>query len=520
MKHLLSLATIAVVTLFLNGCKQEQEIELERTQPVANIDPHRIPREQAIAELNSLLDVIDADNITRGGAPRRIKEVIPVLADNCLETTRMSEDEAAAAIDTLLYLVNFEDENGYAVLSATEYLAPILAVTDSGSTDPKDWLTSEIAGYIWDFDCCVLDDDNEDKGDDEEDDPKIAFPILPKDSLINLNPEIGGSSAGYPDVTRAATVDGGNHEFEFVRRTIYDYCEFIMIDRQEDLGNGGGGNSGGGNSGGGNSGSGNSGGGNNGNTDPAPDPAEWRTLAQVQPMLQTIWNQKYPFNMYCPSKNNADTEYMGHAPAGCVAVALGQIIAYNRYPEKIENRTYDWDQIATTTIYSSLAAQSEVARLLATIGSSKYLKLSYGTNSSGGTADNAYETLKNLGYKHPHKYCGYKESTILTFLDSDRPFYIGAKSPKKYSYDKKGHGHAWVIDGYIKRQRGNQTEVLVHCNMGWSGKCNGYYSSGIFDTTQIKDEDGSQEEGAENNNRLKFCKYYRFLKYDKPNTTN
>jgi len=60
----------------------------------------------------------------------------------------------------------------------------------------------------------------------------------------------------------------------------------------------------------------------------------------------------------------------------------------------------------------------------------------------------------------------------------------------------------------------------MHCNMGWDGQCDGYYHSGIFDTTQIKDEDGSPEEGAEKNNRYKFCKHYRFLKYDKPNTTN
>lgn len=508
MKHLLSLAAVAAVFLFMNSCQQDQLISPEHPQSVAATDLHRIPRERAIAELNSFLDAIDADDITRGGAPRKIKEIIPVLADNCIETTRMSEDEAAAAIDTLLYLVNFEDENGYAVLSATQYLAPILAVTDSGSTNPEDWkVPITEAGSIFDFDdCCVLDDEEE----DDDDGPEPAFPIQPKDSLIVPNPEIGINHTSHNNTTRAAASGEGNHTFDFVRRTICDYCDITLIDRQEDLGNGGGGNSGGGNTGGG----------NNGDTDPAPDPAEWQVVAQVQPMLQTQWHQRPPFNMYCPSKDNADTDYGGHAPAGCVAVALGQIIAYNKYPEKIENRSYDWDKIATTTTASDSAQKSEVARLLATIGSSNYLDLKYRTNSTSGSADNAYETLKNLGYKNPHKYCGYKENTILTFLDSDRPFYIGAISPKKHSFDNKRSGHAWVIDGYIKRQRGSQTEVLMHCNMGWDGQCDGYYHSGIFDTTQIKNEDGSSEEGSENNDKFKFCKRYRFLKYDKPNATN
>jgi len=73
-----------------------------------------------------------------------------------------------------------------------------------------------------------------------------------------------------------------------------------------------------------------------------------------------------------------------------------------------------------------------------------------------------------------------------------------------------------VIDGYIKRQRGNKTEIMMHCNMGQLGYCDGYYNSGIFDSTQVFDEDGDLIGGSGQSDKTKYCRHYRFVKYDKP----
>lgn len=60
-------------------------------------------------------------------------------------------------------------------------------------------------------------------------------------------------------------------------------------------------------------------------------------------------------------------------------------------------------------------------------------------------------------------------------------------------------GHAWVVDGFIRRERmvkiydertlklsfsSMQSETLFHCNWGWGGTCDGYYASGIFNTDE------------------------------------
>ena len=58
-------------------------------------------------------------------------------------------------------------------------------------------------------------------------------------------------------------------------------------------------------------------------------------------------------------------------------------------------------------------------------------------------------------------------------------------------------GHAWVIDGYKKRKyvsssgHVDKRQYLVHCNWGWGGCNNGYFSSGIFKTLSAVEFDFS-----------------------------
>jgi hypothetical protein len=44
------------------------------------------------------------------------------------------------------------------------------------------------------------------------------------------------------------------------------------------------------------------------------------------PLIKTHWGQKSPYNMFCPIRNGV------RAPAGCIATALSQIMAYHKHP--------------------------------------------------------------------------------------------------------------------------------------------------------------------------------------------
>ena len=89
----------------------------------------------------------------------------------------------------------------------------------------------------------------------------------------------------------------------------------------------------------------------------------------------------------------------------------------------------------------------------------------------------------------------YSRARVVDMLNNNKPVYIrGAEN-------NNDDGHAWVIDGYHKykidewertfigtfvdeeRIIATYNYDLLHCNYGWGGICDGYYTEGIFDTT-------------------------------------
>ena len=156
-----------------------------------------------------------------------------------------------------------------------------------------------------------------------------------------------------------------------------------------------------------------------------------------------------------------------------------------------------------------------VARLLAILGTN-YIDMTYDDYSASSGISKVSKAMKRMGYQNVSIRKGYSEQEIFTYLLSDRPIYIRAVSPKSENVDNDRTGHAWVIDGYIKRQRGTQIETMIHCNMGNGRDTNGYYASKVFDTTKVMDEDGTILPIAPSNPRYNFCKNYKTIRYDKP----
>lgn len=511
---------LLLATLCVASCQREPAVE-PLMEAGKTIPSYHVPRAKALAELNSFLADVDANNTTRGGKIRQIKDVRTVLGSQFGETTRVSEDEAAAAIDTLLYLVNFEDNEGYAVLSAVDFLAPIIAVIDNGNSDSLVIGYPAVGGDMIDIyddgDCCI--DYYEDELEEEAaDTTKIPVIGNPNDSLTFG----GGLLSHSQDVTRSdteptVTTTAIDHNLKFVSRIINDYCEIRLIDN---FNQGGGSGNNGGYDGGSDNGSGN----NSGDEGGDSSSQDVVIISQVEPMLQSQWAQWYPFNANCPTKPVEDTLYNGHAPAGCVAVAVGQLLAYHKYPNVVGDITPAWDAariidrsyILNGYGYGAVQILNAVSPLLAELGENEFLSMTYTKKKGKSNAYRAAKTLKKLGYLNARRVKYYNENTILEYLETDRPLIIGATSPKNLSGDNKRVGHAWIIDGYIKRQRNNQIETMMHCNMGWAGKCDGYYVSGLFDTTQVKDAQGNPTDGDGAENKHHYCKRYRMVLYDKP----
>ncbi len=200
-----------------------------------------------------------------------------------------------------------------------------------------------------------------------------------------------------------------------------------------------------------------------------------RATIVVEPLIQTRWNQNYPYNMLCP--NGSVT--------GCVATAMAQVMKYWNYPEhgigmhSYEHATYgtlsadfgstyyDWTNMANT--YNSSSSQAEkmaVATLMYHCGVS--VDMNYSPSSSGaGSAIVAEALINYFNYSSElayHNRSEYDDDTWISMLKADLNF----NRPIWYCGTGSGGGHAFVFDGY-------NSDNYFHVNWGWGSYCDEYY---------------------------------------------
>ncbi len=192
----------------------------------------------------------------------------------------------------------------------------------------------------------------------------------------------------------------------------------------------------------------------------------------IQPLLRGIvWDQGYPYNLFTPEIGGH------HAPVGCVATALAQIMRYFSWPPQgvgsvegypeFGNKPYDWANMPEDSRDASQREKEAVAHLCHEVG--RAVKMDYGPKVSGAYPYDAYKAmLENFNYA-PSLNLHFKatfsddawQELLLGELEAERPIsYFGDND---YT-----NGHAFVIDGYD----GNN---YYHVNWGWSGGYNGYF---------------------------------------------
>ena len=121
MRRLLLFASV----IMLAACSTKYEQPVEEVKSVSK-NSFKVSEEEAIERLEKMLSVFDP--ATRG-KKRTIKEIIPRIRPQ-------TRAYAAEIPDTMYYYVNFDDNDGYAVLAADERAFPILALIDTGNYVP------------------------------------------------------------------------------------------------------------------------------------------------------------------------------------------------------------------------------------------------------------------------------------------------------------------------------------------------------------------------------------------------
>jgi len=194
---------------------------------------------------------------------------------------------------------------------------------------------------------------------------------------------------------------------------------------------------------------------------------------KVEPLLTTKWGQTDGYNDLCPD----------NAKAGCVPIAMAQIMNFHRYPS-----SFDWENMENDK--PTYASQY----LIADIGET--IDVNYGSDSSSADISDAKEGFNFYGYNVTRK----------EHRSHEVAFEIGHFKRPVYMRGQKGflrNGHAWVCDGVIQNiaeyqyyveyinngsydnlgetfmdlpgQCGGQSYVFFHMNWGWKGVHDGWY---------------------------------------------
>ena len=449
-----------------------------------NID-FTIPIEEAIEELNSALDVIDGQQMAAGGrakvmfsgSRRQIGKVsviygdMPVLMRTSNTPDGMQKAQGKTHKDSLLYIVDFENNAGCAVLAADRRIKDkILAITESGSFNNMD---------------------------------STMVPPTYKQGMYADSELMKGFSLYNADV------DDYYVAGEFTPLYFCDnFAKYCLTQCKDD----------------------------DSKTIPTnPHESikyvvgEWQTKEKIAPMLTTVWHQDSPFNdMNIPMNWFFWQKWKKRSPAGCFPIAIAQIVAYHEKMSECNGYKLNWDSIKKNLyVYNNNADSSAsyedkraVAKLVRWI--SVFCHAVYTPDFTFVFPHDARIVMSFI-YGNATTHCSYDNGVVYNMLKNNKPALVCAIS-------KIFDGHAWVVDGYLHRMRQEicirncdgkerrdttyREQQLVHCNWGWGGSCNGYYSQGVFNLKKgtVDIEEGLGETNSDNN--YNFNWFLRVISYN------
>lgn len=197
----------------------------------------------------------------------------------------------------------------------------------------------------------------------------------------------------------------------------------------------------------------------------------------VEPLLTSAWGQGCFHNEACPPDTLGPC---GHVSAGCVAIAIAQIMYYHKQPAKgngsnsyfcspygnlsanFGQTKYRWEEM-TDTLHES---NSAVATLVSHCGIS--VNMQYSAHQSAASNSDALDAFRyNFSYLSSTllSRTDYTEEKWAAMIRED----LDKHQPVYYAGSMDNGRHAFVCDGY-------DSNGLFHFNFGWDAVADGYYS--------------------------------------------
>jgi hypothetical protein len=135
---------LLTLSIWVNITSCENDV-IDNSEINNNSDSGSVAKSYMVSEeeaIGNLMDFIDAmENGSKSGvstrsenkSARTVKSIDVIRTDKQKAVTYSSGSNFSTSIDTLMYLINFEDNRGYALVAADKRTNPIYAITDEGT---------------------------------------------------------------------------------------------------------------------------------------------------------------------------------------------------------------------------------------------------------------------------------------------------------------------------------------------------------------------------------------------------
>ena len=208
----------------------------------------------------------------------------------------------------------------------------------------------------------------------------------------------------------------------------------------------------------------------------------------VEQLLNTKWHQGYPFNM----RQGLHPRTGNPIPAGCGPIALAQVINYHKYPNFYKGTIFNWNLLQGLHFpYPAIGASSSAENAGADlVYATRQMLCMRNDTLTSSRPDSLRNTLERIGYDAVI-YENISGTTIKQVIDWGYCAFTCGYRMFLENGRLKTDGHVWVIDGYKKYKHNyitpyntiySSTDIYyAHYNLGWGGKCDGYYLLGTVD---------------------------------------
>ena len=203
----------------------------------------------------------------------------------------------------------------------------------------------------------------------------------------------------------------------------------------------------------------------------APRKADRQDIAHF---VNFAWNQSGKYSENCPAD----------CSTGCMAVTMGMIVAYYKYPEtlpavwnnnvteQVSNEAWSPNYSGFLSSYGSYSSVGDMPRFMRHVADA--LNTNYSTSGSGAQGNAFVTAMKAFGYDPAMRTImrdSYSQADwddiVYAELAARRPVFL-------YGDHNQLGGHSYLVDGY------RASDGFFYVNWGWGGTCNGWFDMGIL----------------------------------------